>query len=451
MEERFRRSSSRTGTAEQVSPIRLRCILIFLISKLNQNWLKAIALSSMALAVFTLTFLMSIPSEAQSAKEKTLINAGKELFETAGGVGCKACHGPYAEGDIGIGPYNRGVGATKIRAAVNTIEQMSFLKDELNDVQIDQIGAYYQWLGELQLFKTLAKRGRFIPNRIKVYPGTRIQLVINNSSPLPHAFAGENMKSKPLKIDGREFGDMVWTAPNKEGVFTINCSDCRRKLGSLTIEVTKSAKRHISPTRQLEVASKLPEISASTEPSEPQESRNVKSGRALFLNAGGVGCVACHGLYAEGDVGIGPYNRGFSETRILRALAKVDAMKFLGEALNATQTKQVAAYYDWLGKHQLIKTVTVKGLFFPAKIRVHPGAAIQLVVRNQGAQSHQYSSSDMDIGTLDIAGRQAADVAWTAPSQEGVFKLVCSDCAGTKGGLTIEVTRKADKFVPKGK
>lgn len=393
-------------------------------------------------------WLVNIQS-AQAQTTQDLIRAGEKVFRTVGEIGCASCHGDYAEGDKGIGPYNRGVGEEKIRAAINSIEAMEFLKDEVRDREIKQIAAYYYWLGELQLVKTLAKRGRFIPDSVQVYPGTNIQLVINNSSPFPRSFASGNMGIKPLTVPGRDSAYLVWRAPKDEGVFTLKCTNCRIKGQVLSIEITKSARKHFFPSAgKVTVAAKALAKVAANRPPVTADQQTIELGRELFLTAGEVGCVACHGPYAEGDVGIGPYNRGFSESKIRRAIAKVPVMRFLAGELSDIQIKQLASYYHWLGGHKLVKTVTVGGRFFPGKIQLHPGTPIQLVIANRDRKSHEFNGPVLGTSPLRIGARNAGTAAWTAPNKEGRFTIGCTDCSGKTAKLVIEVTRNAPRFAP---
>jgi cytochrome c553 len=176
-----------------------------------------------------------------------LIEKGREVFFTVAGVGCAECHGRYAEGDLGIGPFNRGANETNIRGALQKVDPMKIIRDEMTDEKIVQVAAYIRWLGELQLVKTLYKQGRFIPSEVSIYPGTAIQLAVNNASFEPHTFASDVMGIRPFRVNGRDFGDLTWRAPVNEGTFELRCSDCGSD-GKLTIRVSRSAKPHV-PSR----------------------------------------------------------------------------------------------------------------------------------------------------------------------------------------------------------
>lgn len=71
---------------------------------------------------------------------------GKVIFEeTAGDVGCAACHRPDATGDVG--PNIQGRTAADIRAALNGgVEDMQFI--ELTEDEIQQVAEYLAYLLE---------------------------------------------------------------------------------------------------------------------------------------------------------------------------------------------------------------------------------------------------------------------------------------------------------------
>ena len=402
-----------------------------------------VALGFVAAALAVPNVLSAGKELAAGSDNMALVEEGRRIFRTAGEVGCAACHGPYAEGDVGIGPYNRGVGEAAIRAAISDIEEMEFLREEMTERHIKAIAAYYAHLGRLQLLKTMVKRGRFVPDTLSVYPGTAVQLVLKNRSLSPRTFVSETMGIANLTVQGRSTADMVWAAPARSGAYTLRCTDCRFKDEKLTINVSIAAKRHISQARPAVVQ-------VATAPSRQLEEISIKKGREVFLTAGGVGCVACHGPYAEGDVGIGPYNRGFKEHEIRVALDRVDQMRFLRDEMTEVEIKQVAAYYESLGEQLLVKTRVVRGRFIPNKIRVHPRTKVQLVVNNRDPQTRRFAGSGMNIPDLSVPGRSDVDFLWTAPADEGEVSLRCENCKLKEHKLTIEVTNKAPKFAPKG-
>jgi hypothetical protein len=131
---------------------------------------------------------------------------------------------------------------------------MQFLRDQLHDEDIKQVAAYTEWMGQHLLVKSLLKHGRFIPDAISVYPGTPVQLVIENTGSEPATLATDGMQVAAPTIPAREAVSIVWTAPPAEGKSTIACSDCKIKDGSLTIEVTKAAKPYTPPPQPKVVA-----------------------------------------------------------------------------------------------------------------------------------------------------------------------------------------------------
>ena len=398
-------------------------------------------------------FLASLSLGAAAADSRVdtkLVERGRQISLTVAGIGCAGCHGQYGEGDVGVGPYTRGVDVSKIKAAINSIDQMRVLvRDKLSPQDIEAVAAYYSWLGQLQLVKTLVKRDRFIPDAMDIYPGTAVQLAIKNSSQFPRKFAGPDMKVAEFQVPGSSSHDFVWQAPEAEGTYTLRCVDCLVPGQQLTINVRRSAKQYRAPT----IAVVTQVAAAPAQKAAPvavvADRQTVEYGRELFLHAGEVGCTACHGRYAEGDVGIGPYNRGFSEKAIRSALTNVDAMAFLRAKLNDQQISQIAAYYQWLGGVQLIKTQLVNGRFFPETLSVRPGTRIQLAIANRNnAEVAVTGEEKMRIPLLKIASHDYADQEWTAPATEGNFTLRCTNCVVTEGQFTIKVSKTAKAYVP---
>jgi mono/diheme cytochrome c family protein len=70
---------------------------------------------------------------------------GKEVFEKkAGGIGCQACHGMDAKGNIG--PNIRGATAVQIREALATVDLMKETVKNLNAEDIEAVAAYLAYL-----------------------------------------------------------------------------------------------------------------------------------------------------------------------------------------------------------------------------------------------------------------------------------------------------------------
>jgi plastocyanin len=156
-------------------------------------------------------------------------------------VGCKTCHGEYAEGDVGVGPYIRGATEGAIRAAIDATGEMIVIKNEITEDEIKAVAAYVGDLGTMQAARTLAKRGRFLPEEISIRPGTDVQLIVQNSSIQPHTFKSDNMGIDDFVIAGRSSGNVEWQAPESEGDYSIYCTDCKLKGQFFTVRVAMSA------------------------------------------------------------------------------------------------------------------------------------------------------------------------------------------------------------------
>ena len=95
---------------------------------------------------------------AERGVDAKQLERGKNIWKTAGGLGCVGCHGQYGEGDVGVGPYNRGVGLSKVISAVESVDMMrSLFKDKLSREDIEAVSVYTMWMGQHQLLRTLAE------------------------------------------------------------------------------------------------------------------------------------------------------------------------------------------------------------------------------------------------------------------------------------------------------
>ena len=401
-------------------------------------------------AMTTVAALAAAPAVAADG-DRMAVEKGREVFLTAGGVGCGFCHGPYAEGNVGIGPYNRGFGEAAIRAALETVEAMRFLRDELTDAQIRLVARYYEWLGRLQLVKSVAKGGRFLPNRIEIHPGTEIQLVVTNAAASPHTFAGEDMGIGPVTVEGGVDMGVVWKAPESEGSFSLKCLDCALGDQELVVDVLESAEKFapaaVTPQAVIRAERERRATGPERTTAVPDQAR-IERGRRIFLTVGGVGCVACHGRFAEGDAGFGPYNRGFSATAIRRALKAVEPMAFLFEFLTEADIRDVAAYYESLSDVQLVKVHVVRGLFVPQQVSVHPGTKLQIALFNNGRVPRTFSGKELGVPDVTVPGQEAGEVMWTAPASKTTVSVTCTDCPLRDQALAIRVTRGAAPYVP---
>jgi len=185
--------------------------------------------------------ILAVGSNQVLANSDELIEKGKKVYNEVAGIGCKTCHGEYAEGDLGVGPFIRGASEGAIRAAVSAVGEMIVVRQAITEEELKAVAAYLEYLGTLQVVRTLSKRGRFVPKAVEVRPGADLQVIIKNSSIRPHTYTSEGMGIESMTIQGRSTGTLVWKAPDREGTFTIACTDCRLN-EELTIKVSKNAK-----------------------------------------------------------------------------------------------------------------------------------------------------------------------------------------------------------------
>jgi len=175
------------------------------------------------------------------AADEDLAAEGARVFASAAGIGCKTCHGEFAEGDLGVGPYIRGATEGTIRAAIEATNEMVVIRNSITDGEIRAVAAYLERLGTMQVARTLAKRGRFLPEAISVRPGTLVQLVIQNAGFDAHTFRSDDMGIEELTIPARSAGSGAWQAPQTEGEYSLYCTDCKLKGQFLTVRVDRAA------------------------------------------------------------------------------------------------------------------------------------------------------------------------------------------------------------------
>jgi len=191
-----------------------------------------------------LAVLVVIFTQAVFAQDSALIEEGHKVFNEVAGLGCKTCHGEYAEGDLGVGPIIRGAKEGSIQAAVDAVGEMVAIRAAMGEEEVKAVSAYLSYLGTLQVVRTLSKRGRFVPKEQTIYPGTTIQIIIKNSGTKPKTYVSESMGIDPFIVQGRSTAAVVWKSPKEERSYTIACIDC--KLDDVfTLVVSNSAKPFI--------------------------------------------------------------------------------------------------------------------------------------------------------------------------------------------------------------
>ena len=181
-----------------------------------------------------------LPSVAQDTDLETL-QRGEKVFNEIAGLGCKSCHGEFAEGDLGVGPYIRGASEGTIRAAIEGIDAMVVVKMNIDEQGINDVAAYVNSLGSTSIIRTLAKKGRFLPDSATVAPNSRFQIVINNSSFQPRVYKSEDLGiAQGTQVAARQTGVISWTSPAK-GSFKLHCDDCKLSDQFFTITVDPNA------------------------------------------------------------------------------------------------------------------------------------------------------------------------------------------------------------------
>lgn len=86
-----------------------------------------------------------------------------------------------------------------------------------------------------------------------------------------------------------------------------------------------------------------------------ETSPNVETGMQLFRTAGGYGCVACHGQFANGAGNVGGNIRGKTLNDINDSLANEPTMQLLASTLSNDDRLNLAAYLEALGQITLVE------------------------------------------------------------------------------------------------
>ncbi len=152
-----------------------------------------------------------------------LIAQGRMIFEeTAGGVGCAACHGHFGMGDLQVGPNNRGASEERIRKGFATRDQMAFLR--LTEEEIRAVAAFLQYLGNLFPVKVAIKDSRFEPDRVTVPENRQIQFIIDNKESEACKFSSKEAGIQEKHLEPGKVNDVVWTSPAKGTTLTAQCN-----------------------------------------------------------------------------------------------------------------------------------------------------------------------------------------------------------------------------------
>lgn len=183
---------------------------------------------------------MGTAGAATAVQTPAEFEAGRAVFDGVAGIGCKSCHGDFAEGDLGVGPYIRGANEGMIRAAIEGIGEMVAVRLAITDEQIADVTQYLEHLGTLTIARTLSKRGRFLPEETSVNAGDKVQVVIRNAGINEATYASDNMGIDSFTIPGRSVASFEWEAPAGGSEFSLYCTDCRLEGESFTIRVNGS-------------------------------------------------------------------------------------------------------------------------------------------------------------------------------------------------------------------
>jgi hypothetical protein len=118
--------------------------------------------------IFIPTFVLGNPSFPE------------QIYNTAGGYGCSACHGKYAHGGGFAGGNIRGATREQLDNALETESTMLLLAEVLDENKRNALVDYLATLSEMQLLEW--RIGESATTVANVKAGQRIQLVLFNST-----------------------------------------------------------------------------------------------------------------------------------------------------------------------------------------------------------------------------------------------------------------------------
>jgi plastocyanin len=185
--------------------------------------------------------MLVLPTFAQGDAKSAPPDEGARAFREIAGIGCASCHGQFAEGDVGIGPYIRGASEGTIRAAIDAVVEMTVVKAVIEEQEIQAVAEYIRQMGDVQVARTMLKRSVFYPETIQVRPGTSVQVVINNAGFSTAHFVSEDMTINDFEVGKRSVNAFAWQAPDEAGEFKLYCSSCKLKDQYFTIIVDAEA------------------------------------------------------------------------------------------------------------------------------------------------------------------------------------------------------------------
>lgn len=171
----------------------------------------------------------------------------------------------------------------------------------------------------------------------------------------------------------------------------------------------------------------------------------VARGRMVFEKAAGnIGCAACHGHFAMGDIATAPNIRAADEIRVKNALAGVGAMRFLDPTLSPADVRAVQAFLRYLNTLRPKKVTIDETGFTPDTITVGRKERVQLIVKNDGDDACRLVSPEVRIAATTVEPGTVGDVVWTSPAKPGTFKARCTERADASLTITVSEAGSAD-------
>ncbi|PJC87324.1 hypothetical protein CSW98_05325 [Vibrio sp. HA2012] len=148
---------------------------------------------------------------------------------------------------------------------------------------------------------------------------------------------------------------------------------------------------------------------------------DFKQAETLFRTAGGYGCVACHGQFAQGGGNIGGNIRNHSLSQINDALQHEPTMQLLNKALSAEDKRLLAGYLQALGQARLVEW-TIDSESSYQKVSVDKGIVSQLVILNKTFEPLELSLEFIRPGlSLFVEPYATEAIQWM--TKPGVIRL----------------------------
>ena len=151
---------------------------------------------------------------------------------------------------------------------------------------------------------------------------------------------------------------------------------------------------------------------------------DLSQGEVLFRQAGGYGCVACHGMYAQGDGQVGGNIRTKTLADINRALREQPSMQGFASVLSGADRALLAEYLAELNRYELISWTLGVGEPFQ-QVKVTADAHYQLVITNKGFEPLRLQLTGIsEPAQVNIAPYQTLAFAWQV---KGSYLFLASD------------------------